>query len=146
MPSNIRAVEITIPDAEALADLYGIAYDLNNAKYLCDKAREFFHPRRHDVQIVDGLIAAAIIKYIRCFSTRPRTGLCPSDISALSQENQEARKFIKTLRDKHIAHPVNSFDEAYVTATVAERNGIKKPNTSNSSGPRQNFISGRIQQ
>ena len=93
MPSNIRAVEIPICEAKALADLYSIAYDLNDAKYLCNKAGEFSHPLRQDDQIVEALIAAAIIKYIRCFSIGRRARLCPSDISMLTKDNQEAHEF-----------------------------------------------------
>jgi hypothetical protein len=32
MPSVTRAVEVTIPEAEELADLYGIAFDLRQSK------------------------------------------------------------------------------------------------------------------
>ena len=127
MPTNVRAVKMTIPEAEPLADLYGIAYDLEDAKYLCDKAREFSKPRRHDMKIVDALVAAAIIKYFRCFGKGHRTRLISKENFMHTQENKEAHDLFEAHRNKHIAHPVNLFDEIFVTATVAERNGIKYP-------------------
>ena len=122
-----RAVEVNLPEAEVLADLYSIVFDLEAAAYLCNKAVELDRPQQHDSLLVEGLVAAAVIRYGRCFSTGARLGLCREDIAELKGDELETHDYFKALRDKFVAHSVNPFEETYVTATASESNGTKYP-------------------
>lgn len=127
MPSIHRAVEVTLPEAEALADLYGIMFDLEAATYLCAKAIELSLPPQHDYLIVEGLVAAAIIRYCRCFPSKARLGLRREDLAELNDKDFQAHDYFKNLRDKFVAHSVNPFEETYVNATASVLDGIKHP-------------------
>jgi hypothetical protein len=128
MPAiHSRVVEVTLPEAETLADLYGIRFDLEAASYLCVKAVDLGQPTPHDYQVVEGLIAAAVIRYGRCFSSGVRLGLHRKDLADLSNRALEAHDYFKALRDKFVAHSVNPFEETYVTASASERDGVRFP-------------------
>lgn len=127
MPSNHRAVEVTLPEAEVLADLYGIVFDLEATTRLCAKAIELGQPIQHDYLIVEGLVAAAVVRYCRCFPSRARLGLRREDLAELDDEDLQTHNYFKNLRDKFVAHSVNPFEETYVTATASEQDGIKYP-------------------
>lgn len=127
MPGLHRAVEVKLPEAEVLADLYGIDYDLTTASHLCTKALEFSKPDQRDHLVIEGLVSAAIVRYARCFSTGPRLGLTRKDIEALDASDSATHDYFKALRDKFVAHSVNPFEETYVTATASERDGVRFP-------------------
>jgi len=127
MSGHHRAVEVTLPEAELLADLYGVVFDLNRATKLCSKAVEFSKLPDRDYELIKGLVAAAVVRYFRCFSSGVRYGLHRKDIENLGKDMLATHDYFKALRDKFVAHSVNPFEETYVTATVSERDGVKFP-------------------
>src|SRR3989344_1163128 len=127
MPGHHRAVEVTLPEAELLADLYGIVFDLNRAAKLCSKAVEFSKFPDRDYELIEGLVAAAIVRYFRCFSKGVRCWLHPKDIENLGKDLLEDHDYFKAIRDKYVAHSVNPFEETFVTASASERDGVKFP-------------------
>ena len=130
MPGTHRCIEITYPQAEELADLYGILLDLQGAKRLCTHVLELPDLGVAHYEVVDGLIVGALSKYMRCFAGGSRLGLKQSDLSALSENLQRTHDFFKHLRDKHVMHPVNPLEETYVTATASEIDSELLPITS----------------
>ena len=141
MSSVNRAVEVKLPEAEVLADLYGIVFDLDAATYLCEKAVEQGQPRRHDSLLVEGLVAAAVVRYGRCFSTGARSGLRRQDIAKLNADDLATHNYFKDLRDKFVAHSVNPFEVTYVTTTTRERDGTKCPIRSVGAGQHRLLLS-----
>lgn len=137
MPSTTRLVQVTLPEAEMLADLYSVRFDLNLAAELCEKAIGFSQTS-NDAHLVEGLVYAAVIRYGRCFSTGARLGLRREDIGTLNDGDLEIHDFFKALRDKFVAHSVNVFEETIVTAAAAEQDGVKLP--IRSVGPGQNRV------
>ena len=127
MPSVNRAVEVKLPEAEVLADLYGIVFDLEVAAHLCAKAIELGQARQHDYIVVEGLVTAAVVRYGRCFSKGVRFWLCREDITEIGNDDLSTHGYFKDLRDKFVAHSVNRFEETYVTATASELDGKKNP-------------------
>jgi len=125
-----RVVEITYPQAEHLADLYGIQMDLQSAQRLCDHALELPDLGAAQYEVFDGLVVAALTKYMRCFASGSRLGLNETDVRGLSPELQKAHNFFKHLRDKHVAHPVNPLEETFVTTSASEIDGKLLPVTS----------------
>ena len=142
MPGLHRAVEVKIPEAEVLADLYGIEYDLSTASYLCAKAVELSSLEQRDHLHVEALVSAAIIRYGRCFSTGARLGLTRKDIDGLDSAALEVHDYFKALRDRFVAHSVNPYENSYVTASVSERDGVRFPIESINPGYHRLVLSG----
>ena len=59
------------------------------------------------------LYTQALVSYVRCFSTGRRKGLC-QDIFAAKPELLAAHIDIKSIRDKHIAHPVSEHEHCNI--------------------------------
>lgn len=134
MSSTTRLIEVSFPEAEFLAHLYGIAFDLETAASLCDKAVELGRPRPNDFPVIEGLVAAAVVRYGRCFASGVRRRLKREDLAKLDASDLAAHDYFKALRDKFVAHSVNPFEDTYVTAAATERDGIKLPITSVNAG------------
>jgi hypothetical protein len=142
MSSHHRAVQITLPEAGTLADLYGVRYDLDESARLCMKALKLCKEKPDDYRLVDAVVAAALVRYFRCLSTGVRLGIQASDLASLSQEDQETQQYLKDLRDKYVVHSVNPFENSYVTASVTERDGELLPITSLNPGNHRVLLSG----
>ena len=134
MPSHSRAVQITIPEAEALADLFGIEYDLDESAMLCGKAIDLCQESPVDYQLVEAVVTAALVRYFRCLASGVRLGIQADDLLGLSEEEMGSHRYLKDLRDKYVVHSVNPFEFSYVTVTATERDGEILPITSISSG------------
>lgn len=141
MPGVHRAVEVKLPEAAVLADLYSVQYDLEIATHLSKAAREAGATRPHDSLVVEGLVSAALIRYCRCFSTNVRLGLRRADIEELGAEALGQHDYFKNLRNKFVAHSANPFEENWVTATASERDGVRYPITSVAHGSHRMLLS-----
>jgi hypothetical protein len=60
---------------------------------------------------------AAVVRYARCFTTGRRFKL---DESWVSSELLVSHRYHWSLRNKHIAHPVNDYEQSFVTVHVIE--------------------------
>lgn len=141
MPSHHRAVQITLPGAETLADLFGIAYDLDESVQLCNKAVELSSETPTDYRLVEAVVTAALVRYFRCQSTGVRLGIQSSDLASLSEDDLRIHQYLKDLRDKYVAHSVNPFENSYVTATATEKDGELLPITSLNPGNHRVMLS-----
>ncbi len=64
---------------------------------------------------LQALWVAALIAYCRCFTTGKRTRLKPSIFSGLDGAAVEAHEFFRqTLRDRHVAHRVNLYEQTKI--------------------------------
>ena len=142
MPSHHRAVQITLTEAETLADLYGIGYDLDESTRLCMKAVALCKEEPVDYRLVEAVVTAALVRYFRCLSTGVRLGIKVADLVSLTQEDQEIHQYLKNLRDKYVVHSVNPFENSYVIAMATERDGEQLPITSLSPGNHRVLLSG----
>lgn len=58
---------------------------------------------------------SGLVSHARCFRGGVRTaGGAPDAVRALSESNKERHEYFLNLRDKHIAHSVNAFEQAKV--------------------------------
>ena len=141
MPTRTRAVEVELAEAEKLADLYGVQFDLRNSAYLCEKAIEMSQVERPDSLAIEGLVSAAVVRYSRCFPSRARYGIRRKDLEDIEDGYLETHDYFKNLRDKFIAHSVNPFEETYVTASAREKDGVLLPITSLGGGQNRVVLS-----
>lgn len=105
-------VSLYLPEAADLADLQGIAIDLARTRSYAEKLRAFFVDYQTNAEFVEALTVAALVAYVRSFSSGVRTHLGEEALSALSPEQRDLHGILKSIRDKHIAHSVNSFEES----------------------------------
>ncbi len=125
--ANTRAVKVELAEAARLADLYGVSLDLRAAASFCLRAITFDDERRDYSDVVEGLVAAAVVRYFRCFAGGPRLGLLRDDLKHLDGKDLAAHDYLKALRDKFVAHSVNPFEETFVTVTARESDGVLFP-------------------
>jgi hypothetical protein len=111
-----RSVSFPVREAKKLADLTGVESDLISAENICDRFVVESLKEPLDWHLLEIICAAAIIKYGRTFPSGVRSGVATKLVNKLSMEHQGSHQFFKDLRDKWIAHSVNSFEENEVTA------------------------------
>ena len=109
---------IDSPVATPLADLAGIRDDLQAVLSYCDLLdgqvlNNYIYPVTWDA-----LSVAAVVTYCRCFSSGLRRPLERSLLESADQALRQAHEYFVELRNKHVAHSVNAFEENVVLATV----------------------------
>lgn len=129
MPTTHGSRKLPLREAAGLADLYSVSSDLELAVELCDSALAMQTDRCVNAMVVEALVSAALIRYMRCFSQSPRRGLKHEEIGRRSKAIRELHQYYQQLRNKFVAHAVNPFEETWVTAMVAIRNGEPQPIT-----------------
>jgi hypothetical protein len=101
-----RYVNPELPEAKRLADLSGIASDLECCRDYCDRFTDTF-PSDRDLQCFAVFIA---IKYARCFNQGARKGTSRELLSILKEDDRQIHDIIYALRDKHIGHSVSDWE------------------------------------
>jgi hypothetical protein len=103
-----------------LADLFGAAYDLETALEFCRRLETALGSSPIDTPLLDALTSAFVVRYARCFASGVRQRLPQRLIEDLPPDTRRLHDDLVALRDKHIAHSVNPFEENFVTVHVRE--------------------------
>jgi len=145
--ATVKMIHIDRPEAQQLADLYGIRSDLQGAQRYCEYAIKLSEQGVPSIlktyELVGAVVAAAIVRYMRPFGSGRRYSLDPKDVfRGLDDMHREFHDFIKKLRDLHIAHPVNEYEQSYVTAAAREDNGVKDPISGVAAGQKETIFAG----
>lgn len=125
MVRTVYPIKVTIPEAELLADLYGIANDLETANERCQRALGLATSDPRDIRLVEALVESALIRYFRCFKrSKARVVLSKTDLNPpwLDLHND-----FESLRDKFVAHSENPFEATCITAGASKEDGIPFP-------------------
>lgn len=111
-----------LPEAPRLADLAGIEWDLKFAQEITEHIDEVQRdPRAHHPRLAEALFTAAIVRYARCFKGGKRREVeCAELLAGLEPEQRKLHDDVLTIRDKHVAHSVNAFEEGFVDAVVSD--------------------------
>ena len=75
--------------------------------------------------MIEALWTAALVKYIRCFATGKRFGLDVSVFDGL-EGARDTHQFFKDMRDKHVVHSVNPFEDASVGVVLCGEPGAEQ--------------------
>jgi len=126
MPTTVGNRILRVPEAQLLSDLYGIEIDLGNAIEFCDLLLNAWGSTPPTIQLIDPLSTAAVVRYARCFEGGVRTRLTEEDIRAIDPSWVDFHQKMFFLRQKHLAHSVNEFEENRVTVSVVEPPGPPK--------------------
>jgi hypothetical protein len=127
MPSEYRSIKLEFNETAELADLHGVEYDLHVVAELLDEVKKQVGLNSHESLITEALFNSALIRYFRCFSKSPRRGLSSKDIESASEELYSRFVFFQNLRSKFVAHSVNLFEYAWVTAQLQILDGVSQP-------------------
>ncbi|MBA2526508.1 MAG: hypothetical protein H0V18_12125 [Pyrinomonadaceae bacterium] len=128
------AYNFPVPAAARLASLIGMRSDLVQVIAYCEVMIKRYASAELkqtpfdivgfttpiDISDWEGLSTAACISYARCFPPGIRGSLDPDLLSTADTELQTLHEFVLDLRNKHIAHSVNSFEENVVTVHIGE--------------------------
>lgn len=129
MPTHSRAVEVKLPEAELLAELYSIVSDLEAAAEYCAKAAELELAKPRDFVLEEALVWAAVVRYGRCFTSGVRLRLRREDLASLTAEDLVEHDYVYALRNRFVAHSICPFEKTYVTASAHEQDGVQLPIT-----------------
>jgi hypothetical protein len=112
---------IRIPEARRLAGLGSIRADLLGVIDYCNHLPTHNPVEAPHFLVWEGLSSAAVVRYARCFGLGARDPL-PSDILTSAPEDlRKAHEYFLAIRNKHVAHSVNDFEENEVVAQVSTR-------------------------
>ncbi|MCM2417667.1 hypothetical protein [Streptomyces sp. RKAG293] len=120
----LPTVELDLPSAQNLGSMLAILQDLRFVEGCCSRLLTLMNgpEDERDAVLTDALWSAAVIAYARCFKDGKREHrLQNADITSLPLEGEvlEFHKLILMLRDKHIAHSVNPFEQVGVGAILS---------------------------
>jgi hypothetical protein len=107
------------PEALRLASLGGIEQDLQGVIDYCRIMTERLNSSNFSYIENEAISSAAIIRYARCFVTGKRDRLRSELLSAAEPSMQALHKRIMAMRDRHVAHSVNPFEENAVTVEIS---------------------------
>lgn len=108
-------VDFQVSEAQLLADLTGVAHDLEVAVNMCGVYLDYRD--RGDIGDLwqkQALSMSAVTMYMRTVTSGVRQGVTESHLSQLEPHHQAFHKYIKALRDKWAAHSVNALEETRV--------------------------------
>jgi hypothetical protein len=82
--------------------------------------------KSQDSLLIESLWTAALIRYARCFASGKRFGLSEFIFDGLKGEPHKVHKMYIDLRNKHIAHSVNPFEQMEVGLMLSPQNSHEK--------------------
>jgi hypothetical protein len=71
-----------------------------------------------DPSVAEALWTSALVTYARCFAGGKRAGLPWSLFDSIHPDAPQGHRFMIDMRDKHVAHSVNPFDQVRIGAVL----------------------------
>jgi hypothetical protein len=105
--------EVDFEEAKRTADLMSYFQDMAFAIDALDLLQQLVDDNSKDVILTGSLWIAALIAYARCFSTGKRFGLSEKLFEGI-EGGVECHQLFMNLRNKHVAHSVNPFEQVVV--------------------------------
>lgn len=107
-------------EADALASLTSIRFDLASAMTLCRYMQQHYTEKHAPSEVLSAFSIGGLVQYSRAFTTGVREPLGSDAVATLTHQQQAAHTHFRLLRDKHIAHSVNAFEETKIQARYCE--------------------------
>lgn len=105
--------EVDYDEARVTADLMSYFQDLTFTIDALDRLQQMINDNVQDNVVSGSLWIGALVSYARCFSTGKRFGLS-GEMFRSSAGGLECHEYYINLRNKHIAHSVNPFEQVVV--------------------------------
>lgn len=110
---ELYIAEVDYEEAKTTADLMSYFQDLAFTIDALDRLQQLLDENVRDTVLSGSLWIAALISYARCFSTGKRFGLSEKLFESI-EGGVECHQLYMNLRNKHIAHSVNPFEQVFV--------------------------------
>lgn len=117
-------LELQDGEATIIAEWYSVAYDLQHVISASKLLVNMLQQSERDSTIVRSLWSSALISYVRCFASGRRAKLDKKIYVDLLGDPIGTHQYYKDTRDKHIAHPVNAFEEVGVGLLLDEAGNV----------------------
>jgi len=118
--------KVDFDEAKILSDLGAIAQDLGSTMKICSRLKKMLKEESQDSLLIESFWTTALIKYARCFKSGKRFGLDESILDGLKGEPHKVHKLYLDMRDKHIAHSVNPFEQMQVGLVLSPKDSSEK--------------------
>jgi hypothetical protein len=119
-------VQAEYEEALKLADIYSILQELKSVMETCTRLRQLLEAEQKDWLLIESLWTAALIRYSRCYASGKRHGLSEDIYKDLPGDAIGVHRLYENLRDKHIAHSVNPFEQVKVGLILSSENSQEK--------------------
>ena len=119
-------VQADYEEALKLADVYSILQELKSVMETCTRLRQLLKAEQKDWLLIESLWTAALIRYSRCFASGKRHGLSEDIYKDLPGDAVGVHRLYENLRNKHIAHSVNPFEQVKVGLILSSENSQEK--------------------
>lgn len=116
---QLPIAELKSTKAKELADRAAIFQDLAFCVACCARAIENLRAASQDAVLIRALWTAALVAYARCFTSGVRYGLTSDLFEHFDGEPRETHEYYVDLRNKHIAHSVNQFEQVVIGAVLS---------------------------
>lgn len=123
---ELYIAEVNYEEAKKLADLASISQDLSFTIDALKRLLQLLKDDDKDNILIQSFWTAALISYVRCFSRGKRFGLSENIFEKLEGDPIGCHRYYKNLRDKHIAHSVNPFEQVVAGLVLSEPDNPKQ--------------------
>src|SRR5262245_11241377 len=99
--ANYRYVNIRLPEAKRLSDLFGVEYDLVGCRDYCDKYLEAYAnigQRSNESRHLECFSVYIFVKYVRCFNRGIRSTSIKQFLATLTPEDRDLHQLIINIR------------------------------------------------
>jgi hypothetical protein len=130
-------VNIRLPEAKRLSDLFGVHFDLLWCRDYCDKYLEAYaniEQRSSESRHLECFSVYIFVKYGRCFKGGIRSTSIEQFLATLAPEDRELHQLVINIRDKYIAHSVNDLESHKVRVWLNPEEEGRKINDVNIEG------------
>jgi len=109
-------IQVKYNEARELASWISIFQDMSFAVDSLIRLLQLLHDKNDDSILMNSLFISALISYGRCFTHGKRQRLSEDIFRTLPGEGDPlaCHRFYKNMRDKHIAHSVNPFEQVKI--------------------------------
>lgn len=125
---ELYGVQVDYEEAKVLADYTLIFQDLTFTVEILKRLRQLLKENSEDRVLIESLWTTALISYARCFSSGKRLGLSEDIFKNKNLEGDPVgcHKHYVDLRNKHIAHSVNPFEQVAVDLQLSPPDSTKQ--------------------
>jgi hypothetical protein len=111
----------SLPESQDLREYAGISEDIKQALKYIKVVEAQIAAQSRDIVVWEGLTSAAAIAYGRCFKRSGARRKLSNELFVVAPKGiQETHEYVIALRDKHIAHSENTFEQNCLVVDVKD--------------------------
>ncbi|MDO8724357.1 MAG: hypothetical protein Q7J31_19310 [Syntrophales bacterium] len=124
---ELHIAGVDFPEAKQLGDIASILMDLQTVVEMCKRIAVLLESKNEDHILMDALWSMSLVRYVRCFTSGKRYGLKMEELfNNLKGDPIGAHQFYKNMRDKHVAHSVNPYEQMHVGLVLSPPDSEKQ--------------------